>query len=116
MAHPWGSVFSLLTLHISILISYKLPDITDHRFERKAAMTLDTKRRLLTSLMMAATIASALTGLFSGLATGFGAGWLPAWGQNFLIAWPSAFVISVLAGPVLQRIAARVLGAQAAPH
>ncbi len=75
-------------------------------------MSLALKQRLLTSMLMSLLLSGLMTAWVTWLNLGFTAHFIGLWLHAYLCAWPAAFIIVVLLGPLVQRLALRLLQSQ----
>lgn len=75
-------------------------------------MSLALKQRLLTSMLMSLLLSGLMTAWVTWLNLGFTAHFISLWLHAYLCAWPAAFIIVVLLGPLVQRLALRLLQSQ----
>ena len=75
-------------------------------------MSLALKQRLLTPMLMSLLLSGLMTAWVTWLNLGFTAHFIGLWLHAYLCAWPAAFIIVVLLGPLVQRLALRLLQSQ----
>lgn len=75
-------------------------------------MSLALKQRLLTAMLMSLLLSGLMTAWVTWLNLGFTAHFIGLWLHAYLCAWPAAFIIVVLLGPLVQRLALRLLQSQ----
>ncbi|WP_158964853.1 DUF2798 domain-containing protein [Chachezhania sediminis] len=73
-------------------------------------MTLETRRAVLSGLMMSCAMSLFFSGFFTFLALGPTQVWLMAWARGFCIGWPLGFALASCLARPFDSLAARLSG------
>lgn len=72
-------------------------------------MSPTLRMRVVFALLMSLLMSSLMSGWVTWLNLGMSADFLPHWQHAFVAAWPAAFTIVMLCGPMVHRLASRMV-------